>query len=214
MSSSNPSSNLQTSPPSPPLSPEEQRALDLRARKRHDYETFKHYASLGMIVLAPTIMLIPPRKFDLYTVALSCGFVTGASYLSRERYGVGLIDLVGKQVERMKQEESVKKKEEGDWKWSSSMPTERAKELQRQIQQSKGTEEEKQTLLKRIWMGGEDADWKEKRAKEHAEALERGETIGDLVRAQISEVWNWGEKQAEDLEQKDREVVEGQQKKK
>ena len=97
------------------------------------------------------------------------------------------------------------------------MPTEKAKALQNRIraarsEEEEGGEEKKQGLLQKVWMGNEKPNWREERAKEHAEALERGETIGDLVRAQISEVWNWGEKKVEQLEEKDREVVEKEKK--
>ena len=61
-------------------------------------------------------------------------------------------------------------------------------------------------------MGGETEGWKERRLKEEQEKLDQGEGYWDMIVDQVWEVWNWGEKKAEDLKEKDEEVVESRRK--
>jgi len=80
----------------------------------------------------------------------------------------------------------------------SELPTERAREFQRKIQEQKireGKAKAQDTgALNRVWLGGEGEDWKEKRLREEQEALDRGEGYGSLIMDQISEVWKGGKK--------------------
>ena len=43
--------------------------------------------------------------------------------------------------------------------------------------------------------------------KEEQENIDNGEGYGGMTMDQIWEVWNWGEKQGEELKEKDEEVV-------
>src|SRR4051812_31328338 len=56
------------------------------------YNTFLHNTSLTMLFLAPALIALPPRKLDLYTVALATSFVASANHLTKERTGRGLLD--------------------------------------------------------------------------------------------------------------------------
>ena len=57
---------------------------------------------------------------------------------------------------------------------------------------------EGQSLWTKIWMGGEDEGWKERRMEEERKALEEGKTYTDLILEQIWEVWNWDKKKGND----------------
>lgn len=110
-----------------------------------------------MLFLAPTLILMPPRKLDLYTMALSAGFVVSASQLSRERYGAGLLDLAARNyAARMAggantEQKAMQQAGEGEimgGKWgfptttttgNVAIPTGRAREVQEQIRRSKET---------------------------------------------------------------------------
>ena len=46
--------------------------------------------------------------------------------------------------------------------------------------------------LRKAWMGGEKAGWKERRLAEEQEKISQGEGYGDMIMDQIWEVWNWG----------------------
>ncbi|KAL2148832.1 hypothetical protein VTH82DRAFT_1979 [Thermothelomyces myriococcoides] len=44
-------------------------------------------------------------------------------------------------------------------------------------------------LWERLWMGGEEEGWKEKRLEEERKAIESGKGYGDLIVEQVMEVW-------------------------
>ena len=55
-------------------------------------------------------------------------------------------------------------------------------------------EKGKRGVIGRIWMGGEEEGWKERRLEEERKALEEGKGYTDLILEQIWEVWNWDKK--------------------
>lgn len=103
---------------------------------------------------------------------------------------------------------------------NSSLPTERAREVQRVLRErqerergkegegrgvrevreealrelGRGGKARERGLLERVWMGDEKEGWKERRLQEEREALEEGRGYGSLIMEQIWEVWNWGKK--------------------
>lgn len=63
-------------------------------------------------------------------------------------------------------------------------------------------------VLKRIWLGGEDEDWKAKRDQREKEALERGEGYGGLIWGQVKEVFGGTKEKLEEVKEEDRRVIE------
>lgn len=59
--------------------------------------------------------------------------------------------------------------------------------------EGEGRKGKEKGLVGRLWMGGEEEGWKERRDREEREALEEGRGYGGLILDQIWEVWNWGE---------------------
>ena len=57
---------------------------------------------------------------------------------------------------------------------------------------------------KEVWMNGETEGWKERRLKVENEKIAKGEGYGSMIVDQISEVWNWGEKKAEEVGMEDK----------
>ncbi|EXJ84817.1 hypothetical protein A1O3_05490 [Capronia epimyces CBS 606.96] len=168
-----------------------------RQQMTDDYHKFLYAASLTTCVLAPVIISLPPRKLDLYTFSLASAFIVSANYQLKERTGRGFIARIPN---------------------PTGMP-QRAEELRRKQQEARALEEsavlaaqKKGSLLeekaKELWMGGETDGWKERRLREEQEKLENGEGYGSMIMDQIWEVWNWGEKKAEQLEKEDEKVVE------
>lgn len=92
----------------------------------------------------------------------------------------------------------------------SELPSERAQEIQarlraareKQLREGGLSEEEIERLrarqvqekgiAERVWMGGEEEGWKERRLREEAEALAEGKGYGDLIKEHVSDVWSWG----------------------
>ncbi|OCK91901.1 uncharacterized protein K441DRAFT_453693, partial [Cenococcum geophilum 1.58] len=183
---------------SSPLSPDQQ----LAQRKQERCQTVTRNLSIACLVACPVIAALPPRKLDLYTFALGGVWVVSANHVTRSYTGHGIWQHVVPL---------------GD---NSSLPTERAREVQRVLRErqerEKGREGERRGareireealrelgrgekarergLLERAWMGDEKEGWKERRLQEEREALEEGRGYGSLIMEQIWEVWNWGKK--------------------
>lgn len=62
-------------------------------------------------------------------------------------------------------------------------------------------------LVKRLWLGDEDEDWKAKRDQREKEALESGEGYGGLIMGQIKEVFGGAKEKLEEVKEIDEEVV-------
>ncbi|PBP17961.1 hypothetical protein BUE80_DR011347 [Diplocarpon rosae] len=148
-------------------------------------EALIHNLSLGALVVCPIIILIPPRKLDIYTVFLTAGFFAGGNELAREYTGKSIASRFGSRV--------------------TSIAANRT-ELEATQVESKAKEEEK-GLLRKVWYGAEGPDWKAKRDKREKEALEQGRGYGGLIIDQIYEVWGWGKGKAEEVKEIDEKVV-------
>jgi len=53
---------------------------------------------LGAVIVCPIIMLLPPRKIDIYTVALMTGMFVGGNQLSTEYTGVSIVQRFGNRM--------------------------------------------------------------------------------------------------------------------
>ncbi|KAI9833473.1 MAG: hypothetical protein M1819_003631 [Sarea resinae] len=169
------------------------------------YARFKTTTSYTLLVASPILMLLPPRKLDLYTFSLATAFVLSANHLSVERSGRSI-------PQRLLERPTA---------YLGGLPSERAKELQEQLRVERmarerearerdikeGREADK-GFLEKVWMGGESENWKERRLQEEREALEEGRGYGDLIMEQIREVWGRGKEEAE-AQKKDAEAESG-----
>ena len=178
-----------------PQPPTRQPTQDETAR----YVSAMHNVAIGVLVVCPVLALLPPRKFDTYTIGLAGLTVYSANHLYRESTGRSIWDRIN--ASRVgSSPESV----------SASLPTDRAREFQQQWKEQREaqmqregrttaeTEKAKQGVLDKIWMGKETEGWSEKREKEVQEALAEGKGYGDIIMDQIWDVWNWGKKTDED----------------
>ena len=165
---------------------------------RTSFDTFIHNASLATLIIAPTIILLPPRKLDFYTFSLSGAFCIAGTQLyserrarlGRERRGDWSLPAKAQQIQTQLQQEKQRRLAQGEGKKSGSVLEEKAKE---------------------IWMGGETEGWKERRLAEERRKLAEGEGYGSMIMDQIWEVWNWGEKKkAEIVKEKDEAVLKEQ----
>ncbi|KAF2126835.1 hypothetical protein P153DRAFT_262259, partial [Dothidotthia symphoricarpi CBS 119687] len=169
----------------PPLTPEQRIALEQQQR----YQRITRNLAIGGAILCPVIMILPPRKLDLYTFSLGIGFYLSADHLCTSYTGLGL-------VQKLSPMRAV------------DLPTERAREVQRVLREERekgrrdlerrgiDSEEGKgvEGALKKLWMGDEKEGWKERRLEEERKALEEGKTYTDMIFEQIWDVWNWDKK--------------------
>ena len=160
------------------------------SKETDQYKKTLHAAAIGTLIVAPVLALLPPRKLDFYTISL-CGMgAYSGNYLWRERTGKSIWQRA---VEN-----------QGD----SSLPTERAREynrqykLQQEEQMRKDGKQAQQGVLEKVWMGAETEGWKERREKEVQEKLKEGKGYGDIITDQIWDVWTWGKSGGKNEEEK------------
>lgn len=164
-------------------------------------------------------MLLPPRKLDVYTFALMTGMFVGGNQLSAEYTGVSIIQRFGNRVSSMGAglppkavEMQAKLKEEKERRRKLEASTsEKLFGEGKENGEKEGVlgelEKQEKGILKKVWMGNEGEDWKQKRDQREKEALEEGRGYGDLIMDQIWEVWSWGKAQNEEVKEIDEKVV-------
>ncbi|KAF1927582.1 uncharacterized protein M421DRAFT_421424 [Didymella exigua CBS 183.55] len=167
----------------------EQRLTQENAQR---YTRILRNVAIGGVVICPIIMLMPPRKLDLYTFSLGLGFYLSADHLCESYYGRGLVTQLS------------------PFRAAADLPTERAREVQAKIREAReeerrklGTKEQGEGVLTKIWMGGESEGWKERRLEEEKKAIEEGKSFSDMIFEQIWDVWNWDKKGKGDGEKKE-----------
>jgi hypothetical protein len=183
-----------------------------------------HNVSLGALIACPIIILLPPRKLDIYTLALLSGMFAGGNQLSKEYTGTSMLQRFGNRLESVSgrelppkaQEMQIRLREEKVRREEALAGGRGIGEMRRKgeelAERFRVEKEQKQTedrsLLKKVWMGSEGEDWKEKRDTREKEALEEGKGYGGLIMDQIWDVWNWGRDKTEEIKEKDETVVE------
>jgi hypothetical protein len=177
----------------PPIPPEQRLALEQQAR----YNRIVRNLCIGGVIVCPLVMILPPRKLDLYTFSLGVGFYLSADHLFTLNTGRGLVQQFAPKY---------------GFSGIDSMPTEKAREMQRVIREERekgrrlegarvlsgGGEQETPSMLGKIWMGDEKEGWKERRMEEERRALEEGKGYMDMIFEQIWDVWNWDKKKGGD----------------
>lgn len=166
--------------------------FNIRARN------FQHYTALAFCVAAPILVAIPPRKLDIFTLALGAGFGLGASRLYQDsRHGFTLLGKLDSPLPGM-EPRMYESRVEGE-KSKYEMVRERLKREKEQQQvaaRGEAGDERKGVLdkLDEVWMGGEKPGWQERRKEEEERRIAEGEGYGDMIMDQIREVWSWGRK--------------------
>lgn len=174
------------------LTPEERLAREQMDR----YNRLTRNVAIGGLIFCPMIILMPPRKLDFYTFSLGVGFYLSADHLAQQYNGRSLLQQI---------------------RWSSpirELPTEKARETSRLLKEKEEADRARakkeaelmgkvntqnvKPFWQRVWMGGEEEGWKERRLAEERKALEEGKSYTDLILGQIWEVWNWDKKKGGD----------------
>ncbi|KAK5993312.1 hypothetical protein PT974_06741 [Cladobotryum mycophilum] len=146
-----------------------------------------HNAALGGVIITPLAMLLPPRKADIRLFVLFGTFSLCANQLAYEYTGQSVYGRFGNRVGSMFDNTLP----EGAQRTQKLLKEQREREAARK--QDQADLEKKSGVLRDIWMGGEDEDWKKKRAEEHQRSFQEGKGMSDIIFEQIAEVWsgNW-----------------------
>ncbi|KAL4797897.1 hypothetical protein BDV19DRAFT_386931 [Aspergillus venezuelensis] len=182
-----------------------------------DFQKFKTYTAYTFLVASPILIALPPRKLDYLTLALGSAFAVSANHITYERSGRSIMDRIQGKLEREKVGVNTEEGKKGSW----TLPSERAMEVQKRLREDReriireeygedsgemkrlrGQEERKKSaekgVVNRVWMGGEEKGWMERRLEEERKALSEGKGYGDLIKEHIWDVWSWGEKEGKD----------------
>lgn len=191
-----------------------------------------HNVSVGALVVCPILIFMPPRKFDIYTIALMGSMVvsgnhltyeyTGRSFLARMKARMASLQSMseGRLPEkamamqiRLRQERERREM----MQQAHAIPAQQVEEameespvldeVRRKREEAFEEEKKERSVLQKVWMGDEGHDWKAKRDQKEREALEEGKGYADLIMDQIWEVWNWGKERAGNVKEKDEEVA-------
>lgn len=205
-----------TTPPPPSREP----TLEQKIQMTDSFGKFLHNLSIAMLVGAPVLIALPPRKLDLYTFFLTGSFIASANHLTKERTGAGLLyQLPGARLppSAIEFQERMRMREAGQTQTSTTKrlldeSTPQTGTIQQELAKRKIEVKHREPaglekVAKEIWMGGEKEGWKERRLAEEQKKLDEGEGYGSMIMDQIWDVWNWGEKKAEDIKETDEKVV-------
>ena len=175
---------------------------DVSANRYADYIRFKHYTALTFLFASPILIALPPRRLNNMTAVLIGAWVASSNQLLHEKTGRGILDHITSSLPS----------------GETSLPTDRARELQTKLRESRDAqikryEEEKRAgdtsvsaeleklkgrqdmdrgKLESIWMAGEKEGWKEKRIEEEQKVLSEGKGYGELIKRYFRSAWPWG----------------------
>ncbi|MCJ1317195.1 hypothetical protein MMC15_002518 [Xylographa vitiligo] len=173
------------------------------------FTTATHALSLTLLLAAPLLVALPPRKLDLYTFSLSSAWLVSANHLTTERTGASIAANLSQRFRRPSRTDAPAAQPPPRLAENASArgriaEEERARRLGRDGRAfaaaggAGGSEAPREggilAQAEQLWMGGEDEGWKAKRLREEQEALAEGKGYWDLIAEQVWEVWNWGRK--------------------
>jgi hypothetical protein len=152
-----------------------------------------HNVALGGTILIPLVMALPPRKFDLRFFALASTWSLASNQLAYEYTGTSIYSRIGNRFSGaldMGLPESAKK---------TQQLIREQKERDAALKRAAGQDANSKSAglsgtMTEVWMGGESADWRKKRAEEDRKSLEEGKGFSGIIIDQISDVFsgNWG----------------------
>ena len=149
------------------------------------FEAVKKNTAIACLVICPTLALLPPRKLDFYTFSLVGVWLASANHVTYTYTGRSAWQRLAIPKPAFPAQQS------------------RYEEVQRQLREQgiKGAEKSgSKGPLESVWMGAEKEGWKEKRMREEREALERGESYGQLIAKHFRDALGFGDKKGRDGE--------------
>lgn len=156
-----------------------------------DTPPWLHTSAIILAAASGLGMLLPPRRFDMRFLALSSTFTLSTSQLAYDYTGKSIVERFGSRMEavgaigqpelsdRAKEVKRLLREE----KMLNMTEAQRLAEKQKEAAKERG-------LFKKLWLGDEGEDWKEKRMEEDRKALEEGKGISGIIMDQISEVFS------------------------
>ena len=150
----------------------------------------KHYLTIGVAVLSPLALALPPRRLDLRAFLLTAAMWWSVDELAYDYTGASMTQRTARRIDNLLKASELPEPARRN---KILMEAERARreaaarnmtveELQRSREGSRES-----TVLSQLTG---DEKWKMERAKKEQEALDSGRGILGLITDQIWEVWN------------------------
>lgn len=197
--------SMSSSAPSPPSPPSSTTAIDSSRAQAQ----LIHTVSIACVVLCPVILALPPRKLDVYSVALVSSTLVGGNQLAQEYTGRSILTRI-KEVgapqprritipapdnaihhsltSRVSGSTIGREADRSNAEPFGESKTNLTTRILVEVQKKKSEEEHKSVLSETRGK----SQWKKERDDREKEALEEGKGYGDMISEQIWEVWNWG----------------------
>ena len=198
-------STMSSTPQPPSLPPPSAPAVDEKAQ----FEDVQRKVSLGLNFACPLIAAVPPRKLDMYTFVLGGMWLWSINTTSRNYSGRSILQHI-RRPPPLIQLSSSSVVGEATTNTRVGDETHEYQEMTEELQdrlgpngrrpssdqpKGQGSSDRRETMgtLERVWFGEEKDDklnWRQRRLEKDREALSQGKGYGDLIMAQIREVWN------------------------
>jgi hypothetical protein len=200
-----------TNPLPPPPQSQDQEKI-----RQAQYRRLVSYTSLGALILCPVLIALPPRKLDIYTLALISGTAIGGNQVLRDYTGRSITELVPTLQGVLPSEHTTEIQERlkdgqvqgllfntagnkeglagthGTGTGPTTTAAARAVQEMKAAEEAQGLRDMGREAEGGVAPGRRKADWKAQRDAREKEALEDGRGYGGLIMDQIWEVWNWG----------------------
>lgn len=157
-----------------------------------------HNSAIGVAILGPIALLMPPRRIGLQAMLLSGGTFWATNVLAYDWTGESMTQRFDRRWQTMFSSglpEKAKRNQElmrlERERREALLPEAERKALQEARQKK---EEASRGIVSRLWMGSEKEDWREERARKEKETLENGEGYGTLIMDQVKEVFSGSKK--------------------
>lgn len=165
-----------------------------------------HNSAIGVAILGPIALLMPPRRVGLQALLLSGGTFWATNVLAYDWTGESMTQRFDRRwqtvftnglPEKAKRNQELMRLERE--RREALLPEAERKALQEAREKK---EIASRGIVSRLWMGDEKEDWRKERARKEKETLENGEGYGTLIMDQVREVFS-GSKKAEGEEGKE-----------
>lgn len=171
---------------------------DTAAAPKTQTPEWLHNSAIGVAILGPIALLMPPRRIGLQAMLLSGGTFWATNVLAYDWTGESMTQRFDRRWQTMFSSglpEKAKRNQElmrlERERREALLPEAERLALQEARQKK---EEASRGIVSRLWMGGEKEDWRQERARKEKETLENGEGYGTLIMDQVKEVFSGSKK--------------------
>lgn len=192
--------------PPPPQSSQPTPPPDAATAPKTQTPPWLHNSAIGVAILGPIALLMPPRRVGLQAMLLSGGTFWATNVLAYDWTGESMTQRFDRRwqtmfasglPEKAKRNQELMRLERE--RREALLPEAERRALQEEREKKEAAS---RGIVSRLWMGSEKEDWRQERARKEKETLENGEGYGTLIMDQVKEVFS-GSKKGEGEQEKE-----------